>query len=55
MAKAVGPEGFANDAGEIMNLLVGVQKNGLEDDDPQFRYLVQAMVAICECMVRTLV
>jgi hypothetical protein len=50
IAKCVGKDKFGPDAAEILDLLVGTQKRGLEGDDPQYHYMVQALTRICQCL-----
>uniref|UniRef100_A0A7S1TKG4 Importin subunit beta-1/Transportin-1-like TPR repeats domain-containing protein n=1 Tax=Erythrolobus australicus TaxID=1077150 RepID=A0A7S1TKG4_9RHOD len=47
---SVGREKFSQDAEQVMDILVRTQGRGLDADDPQSFYLMQAYARICRCL-----
>eukprot|EP00184_Porphyridium_aerugineum_P000216 CAMPEP_0184696160 /NCGR_PEP_ID=MMETSP0313-20130426/3546_1 /TAXON_ID=2792 /ORGANISM="Porphyridium aerugineum, Strain SAG 1380-2" /LENGTH=1101 /DNA_ID=CAMNT_0027154733 /DNA_START=266 /DNA_END=3571 /DNA_ORIENTATION=- len=47
---SVGREKFSHDAEQVMDVLVRTQGRGLDADDPQSFYLMQAYARICRCL-----
>mmetsp|Transcript_481 Transcript_481/g.866 ORF Transcript_481/g.866 Transcript_481/m.866 type:complete len:1101 (-) Transcript_481:101-3403(-) len=47
---SVGRDKFGQDAAQVMDVLVRTQGRGLDADDPQSFYLMQAYARICRCL-----
>jgi len=47
---SVGRQKFGQDAAQVMDILVRTQGRGLDADDPQSFYLMQAYARICRCL-----
>lgn len=47
---AVGKEKFAQDAKEVMDIMIQTQASNLEPDDPQISFLLQSWARICRCL-----
>ncbi len=47
---AVGRARFAQDAREVMDMLMRLQSGGFEDDDPTVQYMLQAWTRLCKCL-----
>ncbi|KAA8499564.1 Importin-5 [Porphyridium purpureum] len=47
---SVGREKFVQDAEQVMDILVRTQGRGMDADDPQSFYLMQAYARICRCL-----
>ena len=50
IGQAVGIDKFAADATETLNVLVTIQKQGMDSDDPQTRCILQACSRICSVL-----
>ncbi|KAH9315236.1 hypothetical protein KI387_023863 [Taxus chinensis] len=47
---AVGKEKFGQDAKQIMEVLINLQRAPMEDDDPTISYMLQAWARLCKCL-----
>uniref|UniRef100_A0A0C9QU83 TSA: Wollemia nobilis Ref_Wollemi_Transcript_9431_3919 transcribed RNA sequence n=1 Tax=Wollemia nobilis TaxID=56998 RepID=A0A0C9QU83_9CONI len=47
---AVGKEKFGQDAKQVMEVLMNLQRTPMEDDDPTISYMLQAWARLCKCL-----
>ncbi|GLJ16157.1 hypothetical protein SUGI_0269600 [Cryptomeria japonica] len=47
---AVGKEKFGQDAKQVMEVLMNLQRAPMEDDDPTISYMLQAWARLCKCL-----